>query len=344
MREQMEQLIYKGYRKRRIRSILVTTILIVVIILLSAITLIYGNTIYSPETILRVVLGEHINGVSFTIGTLRLPRMLTGLFVGIAFGISGNTFQTILRNPLASPDIIGVTSGASVAAVFAILILGLSGNVVSVIAVISGLLIAALIYLISLGNGSSNSRMILVGIGMQAFLNALISWLLLKASQYDVSTALRWMSGSLNGVLMENVPRLFIVVVLAGGALLYLNRSLVILQLGEEYPITLGVKLKGVRIVSILIALFLTAIATSVTGPIASVAFLSGPIASRLIGRGRPHMLASGLIGAILVLAADLIGQNLFQVRYPVGVITGILGAPYLIFLLIGMNRKGERV
>ena len=105
------------------------------------------------------------------------------------------------------------------------------------------------------------------------------------------------------------------------------------MQLGEEYPITLGAPVQRVRLGSILCALLLTAVATSITGPIASVAFLSGPIASRIVGKGRSNLLAS-----------ELVGQNLFAVRYPVGVITGILGAPYLLLLLLQINKKGERV
>lgn len=116
------------------------------------------------------------------------------------------------------------------------------------------------------------------------------------------------------------------------------------MQLGEEYPITLGAPVQRVQLGSILCALLLTAVATSITGPIASVAFLSGPIASRIVGKGRTNLLASALVGVVLILASELVGQNLFAVRYPVGVITGILGAPYLLLLLLQINKKGERV
>ena len=304
--------------------------------------LLYGNTNYSLDVVIRVLRGENIQGATFAIATLRLPRMLSGLLVGIAFGIAGNTFQTMLRNPLASPDIIGVTSGSSVAAVFCILVLGLSGPAVSIISVISGLLVSMLIYLLSKDISFSGSRLILIGIGIQVMLQAAISFLLLKASQYDVPGAMRWLSGSLNGMTMKGIPTLFIVVMVFGIISLLFTKYLQVLELGDEFATTLGIRLNLVRIILILSAVFLIAFATSTTGPIAFVAFLAGPIASKIVGRGSSNVLASGLVGALLVLSSDMIGQYVFSTRFPVGVITGILGAPYMLFLLICIIRRGE--
>lgn len=331
-----------GYLKRQRRYILTTGILLLLTLSLAAVMMLYGNTIYSPETVLRVLSGTDAGGAAFTIRTLRFPRMLTAILCGMAFGLSGNTFQQLLGNPLASPDIIGVTSGASVAAVFGILILKLDYGIVAVMAVFSGLLVSALIYFLSHKNGFSNTRLILTGIGMQAFLNSIISWMLLKASEYDVASALRWLSGSLNGVKMDTVPALAAVVFTAGLGILLLSRHLLILQLGEAHAVTLGIPVSITRLLLILLALVLTAFAASVTGPIASVAFLSGPIAARISGRGRSSMLAASLTGSILILISNLVGQFTLPSRYPVGVITGILGAPYLLFLLLRINHKGD--
>lgn len=331
-----------GYLKRQRRYILTTGILLLLTLSLAAVMMLYGNTIYSPETVLRVLSGTDAGGAAFTIRTLRFPRMLTAILCGMAFGLSGNTFQQLLGNPLASPDIIGVTSGASVAAVFGILILKLDYGIVAVMAVFSGLLVSALIYFLSHKNGFSNTRLILTGIGMQAFLNFIISWMLLKASEYDVASALRWLSGSLNGVKMDTMPALAAVVFTAGLGILLLSRHLLILQLGEAHAVTLGIPVSITRLLLILLALVLTAFAASVTGPIASVAFLSGPIAARISGRGRSSMLAASLTGSILILISDLVGQFTLPSRYPVGVITGILGAPYLLFLLLRINHKGD--
>lgn len=331
----------EGYAKRKFRFITVTLFLTVLTLILSILMLILGNTRYPFETVVKVLLGEQIPGAVFAIRTLRLPRMLSGLLVGIAFGMAGNTFQTMLGNPLASPDIIGVTSGSSVAAVFCILILKISGTSVSVIAVICGLLVAVLIYLLSSGGNFSGGRLILIGIGIQAMLNALISFLLLKATQYDVPTALRWLNGSLNGIQMNSIPGLFIVVLIFGIIILLLGRNLKVLELGEQSAVTLGLKTDQTRLLLMIGSVFLIAFAASVTGPIAFVAFLAGPIAGRLVGTGSSNTLPSGLVGASLVLGADLIGQYAFDVRFPVGIITGILGAPYLLYLLIRMNRTG---
>lgn len=342
MKLQNNYAITEGYRKRQKKYLCAVIFLVILVLILAFAMMIYGNTVYKPSTILRVLKGENIKGASFTIMTLRLPRMCAAVLCGISFGMAGNTFQKLLGNPLASPDIIGISAGSNTAAVFGILILGLDSSTVSVLAVISGLFVSGLIYILSQGNGFSSGRLILTGIGIQAFLNAVLSWMLLKASEYDVPSALHWLSGSLNGVRMKSIPPLAIVVALAGTGILLLNRHLSVLQLGDAYAATLGVSLNATRLMLIFLSLFLIAFATSVTGPMSSVAFLAGPIAARISGGGNSNMVTSALTGAVLVTAADCIGQFLLPARYPAGIITGILGAPYLLFLLLCMNRKGE--
>lgn len=174
----------QGFAQRHRRSVLAAAVLIILSVVLACLVMTCGNTYYSLAEVWKILTSEGTKGAAFTIKTLRLPKMLIGILAGIAFGVSGNTFQTLLRNPLASPDIIGVTSGASAAAVFCILMLKWSGGIVSLVAVLAGLFVAALIYLLARDrHGYSGSRMILIGIGMQAMLNALISWMLLKGSE-----------------------------------------------------------------------------------------------------------------------------------------------------------------
>lgn len=330
-----------GFYRRKARFLTVTLFLALLTLILCGAMLYLGNTRYSLDVIIRVLLGEKIKGASFAVGTLRLPRMLSGLLAGMAFGMAGNTFQTMLRNPLASPDIIGVTSGSSVAAVFCILVLKISGSLVSMAAVITGLGVAFLIYILSRGGSFSGGRLILIGIGIQAMLNAVISFLLLRANQYDVPAALRWLSGSLNGMQMKDIPGLFLVVLVFGLLLILLGRQLKVLELGEHSAITLGLKTDRTRLLLVLCAVFLIAYGTAVTGPIACVAFLAGPIAGRLAGAGSSNVIPAGLTGASMVLLSDILGQYAFDIRFPVGIITGILGAPYLLYLLIRMNRTG---
>ena len=330
-----------GHRKRTRRFVIATTVLIAMTIILSSLILILGNTIYPLETILRVISGEDIEGATFAIRTLKLPRMLAGVLIGMAFGIAGNTFQTVLRNPLASPDIIGVTAGSSAAAVYGILVLGIGAQAISFGALLSGLTVTMLIYFLSARGRFSGGKLILIGIGVQAMLSSVISYLLLRASQYDVASAMRWLSGSLNGIRLSSISLLPGVVIVFGLIIILLGRALKILELGEESAVSLGLRTNHVRVMLIVSAVVLIAFGTSVTGPIAFVSFLSGPIASKVAGRGAPGEIPSALVGAVLVLSADLIGQFALPVRLPVGVITGIIGAPYLLYLLIDMNRKG---
>lgn len=304
--------------------------------------LLLGNTIYPIQEVIRALSGEQIAGVSFAVNTIRLPRMIAGLFAGFAFGAAGYIFQTMLRNPLANPNVLGITSGSSAAAVLCITMFHTSNAVVSVASVIAGLVTVIFMYVFSRGKSFSIGRLILIGIGIQAILDAVISYLLLISSQPDIPAALRWLNGSLNGSRMEELPPLIITVIILTPIVLLVGKHLNILELGEQMATSLGVAAGKTRVLLIVSSVFMIAIATSTTGPIAFISFLAGPIANRLVGASFSNILPAGLVGASLVLAADLIGQFAFEYRFPVGVITGLLGAPYLILLLIRMNRKGE--
>lgn len=342
MKKETLEFIKTGRRQRQRRWILVTGFLTALSGILCCAMLLLGNTIYPVSDVIRVLSGEQIQGVSFAINTIRLPRMLAGFFAGFAFGIAGNTFQTMLRNPLANPNVIGITTGSSAAAVFCIVILHASGAIVSIASVVAGLATVLLIYILSRGKSFSIGRLILIGIGIQAMLGALISYLLLVGAEQDLPAAFRWLSGSLNGSQIHELPPLIFSVIIFAPILMILGKHLSILELGEQSATSLGVNTDKTRIMLIISSVIMISLATATTGPIAFVSFLSGPIAKRLVGAGFSNAIPAGLVGVNLVLAADLIGQFAFEVRYPVGIITGILGAPYLIFLLIQMNRKGE--
>ncbi len=341
MNESMN-LIMVGRLKRRRRFILVTCLLAIISFALCWTMLMLGNTIYPVSDVISVLLGEQVKGASFAVGTIRFPRMVAGVFAGFAFGISGYVFQTMLRNPLANPNVIGITTGSSAAAVFCIIVLHASSTFVSIASIIGGLVTVIVIFLLSKGSSFSIGRLILIGIGIQAMLNAVISYLLLIGQHHDVPTAMRWLSGSLNGAKMENVYPLIIAVLLFAPIIILLGKRLDMLELGEQTATSLGIHTDRTRLILIIGSVLIIALATATTGPIAFVAFLSGPIAKRLVGIGFSSVIPAGLVGIILVLASDLIGQFSFVARYPVGVITGILGAPYLIMLLIRMNRREE--
>ncbi|WP_242862847.1 FecCD family ABC transporter permease [Clostridium sp. C105KSO13] len=257
-----------------------------------------GNTFYSPSTVWKVLTGENIKGATFAVRTLRLPRMLSGLLAGFAFGMAGSTFQTMLRNPLASPDIIGVTAGSNAAAIFLLIMMNLSGALISVGAVLGGVLTSAFIYILSRGGKFNGGRLILIGLGVQAMLNAFISYLLLRAPQHDVPAAYRWLSGSLNGVRLSDIPMLAIIVIIFSPIIILSGKHLRILELGEDFAVTLGVNTDRTRILLILSAVISIAFATATTGPIAFVSFLSGPISSRLVGAGTRNEVPAGLVGA----------------------------------------------
>ena len=326
-------------RSRRWRRVVV--VLVVVLLAVLLLTLCVGERTYSPLDVLRVVLGQDVPGASFTVGDLRLPRALTGVLVGVAFGMGGVMFQTMLRNVLASPDVIGISAGSSAAAVVAITVFGLSGATLSVVAVASGIGVAGLIYALSWRRGVHGTRLILIGIAIGAMLDSVISYAISRAGIYDVNEAMRWLTGSLNSAFWPVVRPLALALLVLVPLATILSRRLGALQLGDDASTALGVPADRSRLALLVVAVALVSVGTAAAGPIAFVAFLAGPIAHRLVRGAGALLWPAALVGALLVLVGDFAGQHLLGLRFPVGVVTGVLGAPYLLWLLARSNRTG---
>lgn len=330
-----------GRKNRSKRWKYVASLLCLLAVAAFSITLSLGQSFTPPQDVINVLLGENVPGASFIVGQLRLPRAIISLLVGMSFGMAGVAFQVMLRNPLASPDIIGVSSGATAAAVFAIIMLHMDGTSVAFFSIAVGLLVALAVYGLSYRNGASGARLILVGIGVSAMIESFIVYLLSQAQAWDRQEAMRWLSGSVNSAQIHQALPLIISLLIFGGFLLSRSRDLEALRMGDDTAHALGVRVGMTRIIVIVSAVGLIAVGVAITGPIAFVAFLSGPIAARLVKNNGSLLIPSGLVGACLVMGGDYIGQFLLPSRYPVGVITGALGALYLIYLIIRVNRKG---
>ncbi len=337
----------------RPRSVLL--VLVGLAVLLLAVAVNTGRGVYpiSVPEVLAVLFGGGEGPGQFIVLELRLPRSLTGALVGAALGVSGAITQAVARNPLASPDIIGINAGAGAAAV-AVIVLGGSYGAISgplgevglpVAALAGGLLAAVAIYLLAWRRGIEGYRLVLVGIGVNAVLMALIQWLLVVADITDAGRATVWLVGSLHARGWEHVVPVSLAVAVLLPLALLLAFVLGALQFGDDTARGLGVRLTGARSALLLVAVGLAAVATASAGPIAFVALVVPQIALRCSGASRPPILASAVLGAVLVVAADLIARTGFGgTELPVGILTAVLGAPYLLYLIARRNRREVRV
>ncbi|GAA2830022.1 FecCD family ABC transporter permease [Nonomuraea rubra] len=280
----------------------------------------------------------------FVIMELRLPRALTGALVGAALALSGAIIQSIARNPLASPEILGVTTGASVTVVAGLVAAGTAYGTaggllatlgIPLLALLGGLAGAAIVYGLAWRRGLDGYRLVLVGIGVAAVFTNVKFWLLTIGDVNDTARAMVWISGSLNGRGWEHVtPTALALAVLVPLTLLG-TRSLDALRFGDDTVTGLGIRLNLSRALLILAAVLLAAVAVASAGPVAFVALASPQIALRLVRSGRPPLLSSAVVGAVLTTAADLIARTAFSpIELPVGIVTAVLGAPYLIHLI----------
>lgn len=295
------------------------------------------------RSLLSPFTGDADSANDFIVLGVRLPRVVAGLLSGAAFGLSGVIFQTILRNPLASPDIVGVTTGASAAAVFAIIVLHWSGLGVAISACGGAIVTALLIYALAWRNGVTPYRLVLIGIGMAALAGAVVSYLFTRARIMEVQEALSWLTGSLNGASFEGLGPLALAMLVLAPLAAILGRSLQTLQLGDDTATALGTRVEFSRLGLILVAVLLAAFATAAVGPVSFVAFVAGPIARRLLGPSGGALIPAALVGGLVTNGADFIAQHMLgRNQLPVGVVTGALGAVFLIYLLAAAHRSGR--
>lgn len=332
-----------------VRSTVVGLVLAGAVIALACWHLAVGDFAVPIGDVVAAVTGGGSEEAGFIVRELRMPRTLTGALVGAAMGLSGAVFQSLARNPLASPDVIGVTAGASAAAV-AVIVLAAGGDVIGDVAgpgvagaaLVGGLGAATLVYLLAWRNGMTGYRLVLMGIAVTAVLTSITSYLLTRADVYEATRATVWITGSLNGRSWSHVRPVLVGVVVLAPVVLGLSRALRVLQMGDDTARALGVRVERARAALIVAAVGLAALATAAAGPVAFVGFVAPVLARRVVRGGTPALVPSLLMGAVLVLASDLVARRLFApTELPVGIVTALVGGPYLLWLLWRANRVG---
>ncbi|GAA3994444.1 iron chelate uptake ABC transporter family permease subunit [Allokutzneria multivorans] len=333
----------------RLRPVLVPVIAFGLLALAMAVNLGRGDFPIGVGDVLAVLLGGGDDTHAYIVLELRLPRALTGALVGAALALAGAITQSIARNPLASPDILGVTAGAGVGAVAVIMLGGSAGGISGGIAELGlpaaalggGLVAALFVFAISWQRGIDGYRLVLVGLGITAVLVAIKFYLLTLSEVADAGRAMVWITGSLNGRGWEHVTPVALALLVLVPLALFTARPLGGLQFGDDTARGLGIRVNGSRAALILIAVGLAATATASAGPVEFVALATPQIAMRMAGTPQPPLVGSMVLGAALTVIADVIARTAFGVvELPVGIVTAVIGAPYLMYLLVRRYRE----
>ena len=315
--------------------------LVVVILVVAWLTLTLGELGIAPADLLPSILGAGTHRDSLIFSAFRGPRLVVGIAVGAAYGISGALFQTVTRNPLGSPDVIGLTSGAAAgAAAFGLLVPGILPTPVG--ALLGALAAMALVW-VGTGRGfTSPARMLLVGIGVSAMALAFVQFVIARSSLQQATVLASWLNGSLAARSWSDAAIIVVSVIVLAPVALLLSPRLQLMEMGDEQADALGARSGSTRLAAILVAIGLATAAVSVAGPIAFVALTAPQIARRIVRRPGPQVMLSGLMGAFLLALADLlVQQEPFDVQLPVGIVTAAIGGVYLGYLLVADWRRG---
>lgn len=334
-------------RRVRSRSLIAFSVAIAATLLVSVLNLLSGEYVASPTEVIAALTGSGSMVDDAVLVSLRAPRVLLALAVGAALGISGAIAQTISRNGLATPELLGVTGGASVGAIAVIVLGGSSGQFtdfaralgIPAAAILGGLIAAAIILVILRAVGTTGAAPILVGIGLSAMFAGLVSWLLVAASLEDLRRANIWLTGTLNGRSWPELFSVTVVLAVCALALVPMVRNLDTLTLGDDVARGLGIRVGRTTGIFIVIAVILAATTTAAAGPIAFVSLVAPHLARMLLAQPRPSLALSAVLGAVLLAASDLAARTVAVVQLPTGAIAAIIGAPFLVFLLLYKRR-----
>ncbi|MFF0543845.1 FecCD family ABC transporter permease [Nocardia thailandica] len=336
----------------RPRMVAVVAVLALLVFAAFCLDIAVGDTPIALGKVLDVLGGGGTRAHRFIILDTRLPRALAAVLVGAALGLSGAIMQSVLHNPLAAPDMLGITAGASFGAVAMIVVAGgstsslLAALGMPAVALVCGLATAVVIYLLAWGRGANGElgvtglRLVLIGIGVNAVLMAAITWLLTLADYNDAAHATRWLNGSLDSVTRAQLVPAAIAVAVVTVIALVSARTLAALRLGEDSTRVLGVRIQSQQALLVGASVVASSVATSVAGPVGFVALAAPQIARRLLRTAGEPLVGSAVVGALLVTAADVAARGLLPVDLPVGILTAAFGGPFLLYLLVSMNRK----
>jgi iron complex transport system permease protein len=326
-----------------VRAALTGLLLAALALVMSVVLIGTGDFSIAPGDVVRTLFGGGTPIEDFIVNEVRLPRVLVGLLVGAALGLAGALFQSVSRNPLGSPDVVGFGQGSAAGALTVIVLFKGDPNEVAAGAVAGGLLTGLGVYALAWRQGVHGYRLVLVGIGASATLTAVNGYLLTQAHQEDAARAMVWLTGSLNGRDWAQVWPLACACAVLVPVVLGHARGLRMLEMGDDSAYALGVRVERTRLVLVLSAILLTAVAASAAGPVAFVALVAPQLARRLTRAAGPNLVPAALMGAALLITADWAAQRLFGAdQLPVGVVTGVLGGCYLLGLLITERRAGR--
>jgi len=334
----------------RLRNVVVVGLLLAVAVLACAVHLSLGGTSIDLLAVLRTMFGDAPDfKTELAVTEFRMPRTTAAVVSGAALAMAGALTQTIARNPLASPDVLGVTAGASLGAVGVLVLAGggaggLSGAAallgMPAAAFIGGLVAGIAVFLLAYRASVDGYRIVLVGLGVSWLATSLVTWMLTLGDVTNAAQALTWMTGSLNAEEWALVGPLAVAAIALTVAAGLLSRPLSLTAFGDATAVGLGASITRIRVVALLAATLLASLATVIAGPLGFVALAAPQIARLLVRSPTPPFAASALVGALIVVLADLLTARLFPIPLPAGIGTAIIGVPYLVWLLVRMQRR----
>ncbi|MFG2294335.1 FecCD family ABC transporter permease [Streptomyces sp. NPDC048603] len=325
------------------RTVAVTLVLLVLLVLVLGITLTTGDFELSVGEVIEALAGTGSGAADFIVNTLRMPRLVTALCVGAALAVSGAVLQSLTRNALGSPDIIGFTNGSATGALVVIVVFNGGMNQIAIGALVGGLATALVVYLLVFGGGAPGFRLVVMGIGVSALLLAVNSYLITRATWQEALEAQSWLLGTLGNRTWDHAAAIGLATAVLLPVAFGLGRRLTMIEMGDATATALGVNVAATRVALLFTSVALAAFATAVTGPIMFVALAAPQLARSLIRSSGPGLVPAALMGALLLAVSDLAVQRLFSpALLPVGAGTGTIGGLYLIWLLVTESRKSR--